>query len=238
MIEKTKRSGAVRTALCVLAATLVLWAMSAIASVGRAERAPNDAYTTGRVTAILGREELFYGPDDSLRDLTLTFTADLGSETVTATQTISDGVIAGDRREVEPGDRVTLMNNAVGEEANYVFTGYVRTDKTSISFNGAWAQNLDIKEMFVDFLGDKKGARLDYGSLYHLYDGATLTAEHPEYEIPNAYLCEDVAFLESVKTGVKNRSNIENVLESARLMDALYESAATGREICLEVEGK
>lgn len=117
-----------RTAALVLAAVLVLWALSAIASVGRAERVPNDAYTTGRVVEILTRDEVYYGEDNSMRDLTLTCTVDLGGETVTATQTISDGVIAGDRREVEPGDRITLMNNAVGDTANYVFTGYVRTD--------------------------------------------------------------------------------------------------------------
>ena len=120
--------GPARTAALVLAAVLVLWALSAIASVGRAERVPNDAYTTGRVVEILTRDEVYYGEDNSMRDLTLAFTVDLGGETVTATQTISDGVIAGDRREVEPGDRITLMNNAVGDTANYVFTGYVRTD--------------------------------------------------------------------------------------------------------------
>lgn len=125
---KTHLRATLHAALLVLLAAAVLWAMSAIASVGRAERIPNDAYTTGHVTAILGREELFYGPDNSLRDLTLTFTADCKGKEITATQTISDGVIAGDRREVAPGDHITLMNNAVGDEANYVFTGYVRTD--------------------------------------------------------------------------------------------------------------
>ncbi len=119
--------GFARTAALVLAAALVLWALSAIASVGRAERVPNDAYTTGRVVELLTRDEFFYGENGEMRDLTVTFTVDLGGETVTATQTISDGVIAGDRREVAPGDRVTLMNNAAGDEANYVFTGYVRT---------------------------------------------------------------------------------------------------------------
>ena len=40
-----------------------------------------------------------------------------------------------------------------------------------------------------------------------------------------------IAFLESVRTGVKNRSNIERVLESAKLLDALYASAAKRREL-------
>lgn len=128
MRQKINLRGTFRAALLVLLAAAVLWGMSVIASVGRAERIPNDAYTTGRVTAILDRKELFYGPDDSLRDLTLTFAADCAGTEITATQTISDGVIAGDRREVTPGDRITLMNISAEAEANYVFTGYVRTD--------------------------------------------------------------------------------------------------------------
>jgi len=127
-MRKINWKAAARVAVLVLTAVLMLLALSAVASAGRTERVPNDAYTTGRITAVLDREEVFYGADNSMRDLTLTFTVDLGDRTVTATQTISDGVIAGDRREVAPGDRVTLMNNAVGDEENYVFTGYVRTD--------------------------------------------------------------------------------------------------------------
>ncbi len=110
-------------------------------------------------------------------------------------------------------------------------TGYIRTDKASISFNGAWAQNLDKNEMFIDFLGDKKGARLTYGGKFEVYDAQTLEAVTPEYDIPDMYLCEDNAFIESITTGEKTRSNIDNVLESAKLLDSLYRSAEIGKEI-------
>lgn len=112
-------------------------------------------------------------------------------------------------------------------------TGHIRTDKASISFNGAWAQNIDKNEMFIDFLGDKGGARLTYCGLFEFYDGATLETTKPEYEIPNMYLKEDEAFLQAVKTGVKDRNNIENILESAKLLDVLYQSAAKKEEIKL-----
>lgn len=112
-------------------------------------------------------------------------------------------------------------------------SGHIRTDKASISFNGAWAQNIKKDEMFIDFLGDKCGARLTYGGKFEIYDGATLKAVQPEYDIPNMYLCEDRAFIESVKTGEKNRSNIVNILESAKLLDALYQSAEKKQEIVL-----
>ena len=112
-------------------------------------------------------------------------------------------------------------------------SGYVRTDKASISFNGAWAQNINQHEMFIDFLGDKCGARLTYGGKFELYDGETLETIRPEYDIPNMYLREDKAFLESVESGVKNRNNIEHVLESAKLLDTLYRSAEAKCEVAL-----
>lgn len=112
-------------------------------------------------------------------------------------------------------------------------SGYIRTDKASISFNGAWAQNINQPEMFIDFLGDKCGARLTYGGKFELYDGETLETIQPEYDIPNMYLREDRAFLESIESGVKDRNNIENVLESAKLLDTLYRSAEAKCEVAL-----
>lgn len=122
--------------------------------------------------------------------------------------------------------------NGVNDVDDFV-TGYIRTDKASISFNGAWAQNIKTKEMFIDFLGDKGGARLDYGNKFVFVNGETLEEEAPEYEIPNMYLCEDKDFIESVNTGKKSRNHIDNILESAKLLDALYKSAEQKKEITL-----
>lgn len=110
-------------------------------------------------------------------------------------------------------------------------TGYVRTDKASISFNGAWAQNINKGEKFIDFLGDKRGARLTYCGKFEIYDGETLETINPEYDIPDMYLCENQAFIESIISGVKNRSHIDNILESAKLLDTLYKSAEKKGEI-------
>lgn len=110
-------------------------------------------------------------------------------------------------------------------------SGYVRTDKASISFNGAWAQNVNKEEMFIDFLGDKGGARLNYGGKFTFWSGETLNSVEPDYEIPNMYLCEDKAFIKSIKTGVKDKNNIKYILESAKLLDALYTSSENKKEI-------
>ena len=88
-------------------------------------------------------------------------------------------------------------------------------------------------ETFIDFLGDKGGARLDYGKKFVFTSGETLEDEAPEYDIPNMYFCEDEDFIRSVNTGEKNRNYIDNILESAKLLDALYQSAEAHKEIVL-----
>ena len=122
------------------------------------------------------------------------------------------------------------IENGTNDVDDFI-TGYVRTDKASISFNGAWAQNIGQHEMFIDFLGDKGGARLKYGDKFEFFDGATLETEKPEYDIPDMYVKENNAFLESITTGEKTRNHIDNILESAKLLDMLYQSAEKRREI-------
>ena len=113
-------------------------------------------------------------------------------------------------------------------------SGYVRTDKASISFNGAWAENVEEdKQMFIDFLGDKKGIRLTYGGQFAIFDGETLVRTETEHEIPNMYAAEDRAFLDATRTGEKNRNHIDNILESMKLLDTLYASSEAKREIAL-----
>ncbi len=113
-------------------------------------------------------------------------------------------------------------------------SGYVRTDKASISFNGAWAQNIGEDEMFIDFLGDKGGARLTYGGHFTLYtsdENNTLQKTEFSYNIPDHFRCEDEAFLKATRTGEHTKTYIGEILESAKLLDALYQSAEKKREL-------
>ncbi|GHV66863.1 oxidoreductase [Spirochaetia bacterium] len=115
-------------------------------------------------------------------------------------------------------------------------TGFIRTSGASISFNGAWAQNIDHNEMFIDFMGDKGGIRLQYGKDFTFYtsEGGALQSVKPDYNIPDMYEREDLRFIEAVRKGIKTRSYIDEVLESARLLDAIYESADKQIEITLK----
>lgn len=122
------------------------------------------------------------------------------------------------------------IENGTNDVDDFV-TGYVRTDKASISFNGAWAQNIKNADMSIEFLGDKAGARLSYGGKFEIYDGETLETIAPEYDIPDMYFCEDKAFIESFTTGEKNKNNIQYILESMKLLDTMYASSEQGKEI-------
>ena len=124
------------------------------------------------------------------------------------------------------------IENGVNDVDDFI-TGYIRTDKASISFNGAWAQNIDANDMFIDFLGDKAGARLSYGGKFSFYEGSTLETINPEYDLDDMYCEESKGFFEAIDTGVKGRSNIDEVLETAKLLETLYQSADAKKEIVL-----
>ena len=122
------------------------------------------------------------------------------------------------------------IESGVNDVDDFV-TGYIRTDKASISFNGAWAQNVDKTDMFIDFLGDKGGARLKYGGHFEFWSADTLECLAPEYDIPHMYRKQDRSFLDSILSGVKDKNHIDYVLESAKLLQALYDSSETREEI-------
>jgi len=115
-------------------------------------------------------------------------------------------------------------------------SGFIRTSGPTINFNGAWAQNIDEPNgMFIDFMGDKGGIRLNYGNDFTFYttEGGFLQTVKPDYKIPNMYQREDIRFIKAARKGIKTRSNVAEVLESARLLDAIYTSAGKKAEIVL-----
>ena len=125
--------------------------------------------------------------------------------------------------------------NGTNDVDDYI-AGHIRTDKASVSFNGAWAQNIGEDEMFIDFMGDKGGARLAYGGHFTFYtasDEGELTTVRYNFNIPNQMEREDTAFLNAMRTGEHTKTYIDNILESAKLLDALYESSEKKREITL-----
>lgn len=114
-------------------------------------------------------------------------------------------------------------------------TALIRTDGPVINVHGAWAQNIGVKESYIDFMGDKAGIRLNYGGNYTLYttkDGALQTIV-PAFKSQNMFNREIDEFIECVNTGKKSSSHIDTVILTAQIMQAIYDSSEIHREITL-----
>ena len=114
-------------------------------------------------------------------------------------------------------------------------TGIVRTNGPTINLNGAWAQNIGEDEMFIDFIGTKGGARLQYGEDFTLYStkNGMLTKTTFATEGTNMFQEEIDAFIGCIESGEKLPSHIDTNIITAKMMDAIYRSAEEHREVTL-----
>lgn len=114
-------------------------------------------------------------------------------------------------------------------------TGIIRTEGPTISFNGAWAQNIGISETYIDFMGDKGGIRLTYGGNFTLYtvkDGM-LTETVVESRTTNMYEEEIKDFVKCVMNGTRNRQDIDNAVLTSKIMQAIYDSSDARKEVTI-----
>ena len=111
----------------------------------------------------------------------------------------------------------------------------IRTEGPVITVHGAWAQNIGVKETYIDFMGDKGGIRLDYGGnfTYYTAEFGSLVSYTPEFNMSNMFENEINEFLKCIRTGEKLPSHIETVAVTARMMQAIYDSAEKHEEIRL-----
>lgn len=112
-------------------------------------------------------------------------------------------------------------------------TALIRTDRATISVNGAWAQNIDEKAMFIEFMGDKGGIKLEYGGNFTLYStkNGMLTTTTFKYPTVNMYNAEVRDFLIKAPQGIKTKANIDQALLTSQVMDMMYKSSELGEEI-------
>jgi predicted dehydrogenase len=114
-------------------------------------------------------------------------------------------------------------------------TGMVRTSGPVITINGAWAQNVFIDEMYIDFMGDKGGIRLQYGKDFKFYttENGVMTESQPEFEKNNHFENEINAFVACLDSGKKLASHIDTAVITSRMMQAIYDSSEQHKEIDL-----
>ncbi|MFL1676286.1 Gfo/Idh/MocA family protein [Paenibacillus dendritiformis] len=118
-------------------------------------------------------------------------------------------------------------------------TAMIRTAGPSITVNGAWAQNIGVDEMYIDFLGDKAGIRLQYGAEFTIYSAkhGALLESTPKFTKTDHFRNEINSFLSCVKSGERLPSHIDTVILTAKMIQAIYDSSEQGREISFVKEG-
>ena len=119
-------------------------------------------------------------------------------------------------------------------------TALIRTEGPVITMNGAWAQNIGVRETFIDFMGDKAGIRLQYGGDYTIYtakDGMLQTIS-PTFKTQDMFQREIDEFVDCVKTGKKLASHIDTAIITAQIMQAIYDSSDAHKEIQLAIKPK
>lgn len=115
-------------------------------------------------------------------------------------------------------------------------TGIIRTTGPTISFNGAWAQNIGKGETFIDFMGTKAGIRLNYCGDFTMYGvkNGMLTEEKVECRQTNMYENELNDFIRLVmQGGGKNSQYIDRAILTSKIMQAIYDSSEQHREIVI-----
>lgn len=113
-------------------------------------------------------------------------------------------------------------------------TAFIRTENgPTITLNGAWAQNIGPSETYIDFLGDKAGIRLNYGGNFTVYGTKDnkLWEETPVFESRDMFQNEIDGFVNCVLGGEKLPSHIDKVIITARMMQAIYDSSDSGKEV-------
>ena len=114
-------------------------------------------------------------------------------------------------------------------------TALIRTAGPTITLNGAWAENIGIGEQYIDFIGDKAGIRLSYGSDFTIYaaEHGALVEYKPKFKSGDMFQNEIDAFVRCIQTGEKLASHIDTSIITAQLMQAIYDSSEQRREILI-----
>ncbi len=117
-----------------------------------------------------------------------------------------------------------------------VASGLLRTSGASISFEGAWARNVNTNNMYIEFLGDKGGIKLEYGGNYTIYtsSGGSLFESKQSRKASSMFENEIESFVSNITCGTKSIADISNVIASQAVLDGFYKSAELGYEVELE----
>ncbi len=113
-------------------------------------------------------------------------------------------------------------------------TALIRTTGPVISLEGAWAQNIEDVDQYLDFIGTKAGIRLKYCGDFKMFsvkDGEFCTEEWKVPEDSDMFYNEIRTFLDCIKSGEKARSHIDNAIKTSKIMQGIYDSSDSNKEV-------
>jgi len=112
-------------------------------------------------------------------------------------------------------------------------TAFIRTEGPIISLEGAWAQNIEEGDNYIDFIGTKGGIRLTYGGGFTLYKviGKTFVKQENNFDRDDMFYNEMSAFVRCVQTGEKLPSHIDYAVLTSKIMQGIYDSSEQDKEI-------
>ena len=116
-------------------------------------------------------------------------------------------------------------------------TGLVRMKEGAVlSFTGAWAQNIFEDETYIDFMGTKGGIRLEYGEGFVFYSTKEdmLTRTEYNFNFNGIHRDEVLDFAECVRQGKRNRNDIVHAIKTSKIMQAIYDSSASHKEVTIK----
>ena len=132
---------------------------------------------------------------------------------------------------INQGETQIKLKRIMSTQLDFETDDYMLT-----TFNGAWAQNIGESETYIDFIGDKAGIRLQYGSDFKIYTAKdhTLYEISPSYQVDNAFQNEIDSFIRCIKSGEKLPSHIDKAIITAKIMQGIYDSSESHREVSFE----
>lgn len=137
---------------------------------------------------------------------------------------------------IDAGELGEVYHVYASFRANRSIPGIVRTDGPTITFNGAWAENIGEDETYIDFIGDKAGIRLEYGEgfvIYSVKNGMLMRSE-PKFRTNNFYEAEINSFVDCVINHEHNRADIDLAIGTSKIMQAIYDSSELHREVVID----
>lgn len=109
----------------------------------------------------------------------------------------------------------------------------VRTEGPVLTLHGAWAQNIQQEEAYIDFMGDTAGIRYTPGSGFVVYgaENGALISYAPSHPRRDPFEAEIEHFLACVARKACPEDAMDQTVTTMRVVQAIYDSAARHEEI-------